>query len=201
MRHLKAGKILGRNASHRKALFNNLVSSLIKHEQIVTTLAKAKELRRRADKVITLAKRGDLNSRRVAFKTIKNKETLIKLFDTLGPRFAKRNGGYTRIYHLGNRNGDAAKMAVLEWVDKETKDKKETKEKETKEKKKTPVKKETKKKAPAKKETKEKKETKVKKEAKEKKETKVKKETKKTKTLKAKKETKKKEGSPKSKSK
>ncbi|MDP7556148.1 MAG: 50S ribosomal protein L17, partial [Nitrospinota bacterium] len=72
MRHLKAGKILGRTASHRKALFSNLVSSLVKHEKIVTTLAKAKELRRRADKVITLAKRGDLNSRRVAFKTIKN---------------------------------------------------------------------------------------------------------------------------------
>ena len=158
MRHLKAGKILGRTASHRKALFSNLVTSLVKHEQIVTTLAKAKELRRRADKVITLAKRGDLNSRRVAFKTIKNKEALIKLFDTLGPRFAKRNGGYTRIYHLGSRIGDAAKMAVLEWVDKETKDKKETKEKETKEKKK----------APAKKETKEKKETKAKKETKKK---------------------------------
>ena len=158
MRHLKGGKILGRTASHRKALFSNLVSSLVKHEQIVTTLAKAKELRRRADKVITLAKRGDLNSRRVAFKTIKNKEALTKLFDTLGPRFAKRNGGYTRIYHLGSRSGDAAKMAVLEWVEKEPKDKKETKKKETKEKKKTP----------AKKETKEKKETKAKKETKKK---------------------------------
>jgi large subunit ribosomal protein L17 len=138
-----------------------------------------------------LAKRGDLNSRRVAFKTIKNKEALTKLFDKLGPRFAKRNGGYTRIYHLGNRSGDAAKMAVLEWVDKESKDKKETKEKETKEtkeKKKTPVKKEIKeKKAPAKKE--------AKKKAPAKKETKEKKETK------AKKETKKKERSPKSKSK
>jgi len=158
MRHLKAGKILGRTASHRKALFSNLVSSLVKHEKIVTTLAKAKELRRRADKVITLAKRGDLNSRRVAFKTIKNKEALKKLFDTLGPRFAKRNGGYTRIYHLGNRSGDAAKMAVLEWVEKESKDKKETKKKEIKEKEKTP----------AKKETKEKKETKAKKETKKK---------------------------------
>ena len=158
MRHLKAGKILGRTTSHRKALFSNLVSSLVKHEKIVTTLAKAKELRRRADKVITLAKRGDLNSRRVAFKTIKNKEALKKLFDTLGPRFAKRNGGYTRIYHLGNRSGDAAKMAVLEWVEKESKDKKETKKKEIKEKEKTP----------AKKETKEKKETKAKKETKKK---------------------------------
>ena len=172
MRHLKAGKILGRTASHRKALFSNLVSSLVKHEQIVTTLAKAKELRRRADKVITLAKRGDLNSRRVAFKTIKNKEALTKLFDTLGPRFAKRNGGYTRIYHLGSRSGDAAKMAVLEWVEKESKEKKEAKKKEIKEKKKTPAKKETK-------ETKEKKKTPAKKETKEKKETKAKKETKK----------------------
>jgi large subunit ribosomal protein L17 len=158
MRHLKAGKILGRTASHRKALFSNLVSSLVEHERIVTTLAKAKELKRRADKVITLAKRGDLNSRRVAFKTIKNKEALTKLFDILGPRFAKRNGGYTRIYHLGNRSGDAAKMAVLEWVEKESKDKKETKKKEIKEKEKTP----------AKKETKEKKETKAKKETKKK---------------------------------
>lgn len=175
MRHLKAGKILGRTSSHRKALFSNLVTSLIKHEQIVTTLAKAKELRRRADKTITLAKRGDLNARRIAFKTIRDKEALAKLFDTLGPRFAKRNGGYTRIYHLGSRNGDSAKMAILEWVDKETKVKKEVKDKETKEKKKTPVKKETK----SKKETKEKKKTPVKKETKGKKETKAKKETKK----------------------
>lgn len=144
MRHLKVGKVFGRTPSHRKALFGNLVTSLVKHERIVTTLAKAKELRRRADKAITLAKRGDLNSRRIAFKTVKNKEALVKLFDTLGPRFAKRNGGYTRIYHLGNRNGDAAKMAVLEWVEREKEDKK-TKESKDKSKKKTKAKQETKK--------------------------------------------------------
>ena len=129
MRHLKAGRVLGRNSSHRKALFNNLVTTLVKYEKIVTTLAKAKELKQKADKVVTLAKRGDLNSRRIAFKTIKDKEALAKLFGTLGPRFAKRNGGYTRIYHLGSRSGDAAKMAVLEWVDQETEGKKEDKEK------------------------------------------------------------------------
>ncbi len=158
MRHLKAGKILGRTPSHRKALFSNLVTSLVKHEQIVTTMAKAKELRRRADKAITLAKRGDLNSRRIAFKTIKDKEALAKLFNTLGPRFAKRNGGYTRIYYLGSRNGDSAKMAILEWVDKETKGKKEIKEKETKGKRETKAKEETKKTktSKVKKETKEK---------------------------------------------
>lgn len=133
MRHLKATKILGRTSSHRKALFNNLVTSLVQHERIVTTLGKAKELRRKAEKMITLAKRSNLNSRRIASKSMKNKKALVKLFDTLGPRFANRHGGYTRIYRLGSRDGDAAKMAVLEWVDQEkkedTKDKKDKKEK------------------------------------------------------------------------
>lgn len=133
MRHLKAGKILGRSSSHRKALFNNLVTSLIKHEKIVTTLAKAKELRQKADKTVTLAKRGDLHSRRIAFKSIKDKEALVKLFDILGPGFAKRNGGYTRIYKLGRRTGDAAKMAVLEWVEMDLEEKgKDKKKKEPK---------------------------------------------------------------------
>lgn len=134
MRHLKAGKIFGRTSSHRKALLNNLVTSLVKHEKIVTTLGKAKELRRKADKMITLAKRSNLSSRRIASKSMKNKEALTKLFNALGPRFANRSGGYTRIYRLGNRNGDAAKMAVLEWVDQEKKEMKEKKgKKETKE--------------------------------------------------------------------
>lgn len=124
MRHLKTGRILNRTPSHRKAMFNNLVTSLVKHERIVTTLAKAKELRQKADKMITFAKRGNLNSRRIVFKSVKNKEALAKLFDTLGPRFANRNGGYTRIYRLGHRNGDAAQMAILEWVEQDRKEKK-----------------------------------------------------------------------------
>lgn len=135
MRHLKAGKILGRTSSHRKALLNNLVTSLVQHEKIVTTLGKAKELRRKADKIVTLAKRNNLNSRRIAAKSVKNKEALTKLFNTLGPRFANRYGGYTRIYRLGSRDGDAAKMAVLEWVDQEKKETKEKKEKKAKSKK------------------------------------------------------------------
>ena len=166
MRHLKTGRILNRSPSHRKALLNNLVTSLVKHERVVTTLAKAKELRPKAEKMITLAKRGGLSSRRVALKSMKNKEALAKLFNILGPRFSNRNGGYTRIYHLGQRNGDAAKIAILEWVELETKETKQTKE--TKDKKKT---KETKDKKETKqtKETKDKKKTKEKKEAKEKK--------------------------------
>lgn len=139
MRHLKTGRILNRTSSHRKALFNNMVTSLVIHEKIVTTLAKAKELRGKADKIITLAKRGDLHARRQALKSVKDKAALAKLFDTLGPRYEKRNGGYTRIYHLGSRVGDSAKMAVLEWVDREIKEKKETKEKT-----KAPAKKESK---------------------------------------------------------
>lgn len=135
MRHLKVGKILGRTSSHRKALLNNLVTSLVQHEKIVTTLGKAKELRRKADKMVTLAKRNNLNSRRIAAKSVKNKEALTKLFNTLGPRFANRYGGYTRIYRLGSRDGDAAKMAILEWVDQEKKEKKGKKgKKEIKEK-------------------------------------------------------------------
>jgi len=185
MRHLKVGKILARTSAHRKALFNNLVTSLVQHEKIVTTLAKAKELKRKADKAITLAKRGDLNSRRGAFKTIKNKEALAKLFNTLGPRFAKRNGGYTRIYHLGSRNGDAAKMALVEWVGQEIEVKKDTKGKKTKEKTKTSPKNEPK----------------DKKETRGIKESKAKQETKKTKASKEKQGIKKKERSPVAKSK
>jgi large subunit ribosomal protein L17 len=166
MRHLKTGRILGRSPSHRKALLNNLVTSLVKHERVVTTLAKAKELRPKAEKMITLAKKGCLSSRRIALKSMKNKEALAKLFDKLGPRFSNRNGGYTRIFHLGQRNGDAAKIAILEWVELETKETR--KAKETKDKKE----------AKGKKETKEKKKTKVNKEAKEAKETKDKKEVK-----------------------
>jgi len=178
MRHLKTGRILGRSPSHRKALLNNLVTSLVKHERVVTTLAKAKELRPKAEKMITLAKKGCLSSRRIALKSMKNKEALAKLFDKLGPRFSNRSGGYTRIYHLGQRNGDAAKIAILEWVELESKDTKATKQaKETKEKKKRKDKKEPKqaKEAKGKKETKEKKTTKDKKEIKQSKEAKDKK--------------------------
>lgn len=127
MRHMKTGRILNRKPSHRKALFKNLITSLVTHERIVTTLAKAKELRQKADKMITLAKRGNLNSRRMVFKFVKNKQALAKLFDTLGPRFADRPGGYTRIYRLGHRNGDAAPMAILEWVEEKIKGKKKVK--------------------------------------------------------------------------
>lgn len=127
MRHLKTGRILNRKPSHRKALFKNLITSLVTHERIVTTLAKAKELRQKADKIITLAKRGNLHSRRIVFKLVKNKEALAKLFDTLGPRFVDRPGGYTRIYRLGHRNGDAAQMAILEWVEEEIKGNKKPK--------------------------------------------------------------------------
>ena len=181
MRHLKTGRILGRSPSHRKALLNNLVTSLVKHERVVTTLAKAKELRPKAEKMITLAKKGCLSSRRIALKSMKNKEALAKLFDKLGPRFSNRNGGYTRIFHLGQRNGDAAKIAILEWVELETKETREAKE--------TKGKKESKDKKEAK-ETKSKKETKDKKETKEMKKTKANKEAKETKETKDKKEAK-----------
>jgi large subunit ribosomal protein L17 len=121
MRHLNAGRRLGRTTEHRHALLSNLVTALIQHERIQTTLPKAKEARRVADKMITLAKRQVLHSRRLAGRTIRDAEALSKLFGTLGPRFANRNGGYTRIVRLGHRLGDAAPMAILELVERSPK--------------------------------------------------------------------------------
>lgn len=119
MRHRRAGRRLNRTASHRRALFANMAAALIKHEQIVTTLPKAKEMRRVADRLITLAKRGDLHARRVAAARLRDEGMVKKLFDTLGPRYKERSGGYTRVLRAGFRHGDSAPMAVLELVDRD----------------------------------------------------------------------------------
>ena len=113
MRHKKAGVKLSRSSSHRKAMFRNMVTSLLKHGQIKTTVVKAKELRRWADKMITLAKRGDLHARRQALAVIREKEVVHKLFAEAQEKFGGRNGGYTRIIKLGNRKSDGAQMAVI----------------------------------------------------------------------------------------
>jgi large subunit ribosomal protein L17 len=119
MRHRKAGRKLNRTASHRKAMFANMSASLIKHEQIVTTLPKAKELRPIVEKLITLAKKGDLHSRRLAASRIGDEAMAKKLFDILGPRYQDRQGGYTRILKAGFRHGDNAPIAVIELVDRD----------------------------------------------------------------------------------
>jgi large subunit ribosomal protein L17 len=119
MRHRNQGRKLNRTATHRSALFASLASALIKHEQIATTLPKAKELRRVADRLITLAKRGDLHARRLAFSRMRDEAMVAKLFDTLGPRYADRPGGYTRVLKAGFRYGDSAPMAVIELVDRD----------------------------------------------------------------------------------
>lgn len=119
MRHLKQGVKLGRTTSHRKALFRNIVTSLIRYEKIETTLAKAKELRRVADRMVTLGKKGTLSDRRRAAEYVKDKDIVRKLFDAIAKRYAERKGGYTRIYKIGVRRGDAAKMAVIELVDRD----------------------------------------------------------------------------------
>ncbi|MGO8839839.1 MAG: 50S ribosomal protein L17 [Methyloceanibacter sp.] len=119
MRHRNAGRKLNRTASHRLALFASLATALIKHEQIVTTLPKAKELRRVADRLITLAKRGDLHARRLAMSRIRDEAMVAKLFGTLGPRYADRAGGYTRVLKAGFRYGDSAPMAVIELVERD----------------------------------------------------------------------------------
>ena len=113
MRHKKAGVKLSRSSSHRKAMFRNMVTSLIKHGQIKTTVIKAKELRRWADKMVTLAKRGDLHARRQALAVIREKDVVHKLFAEADEKFGNRNGGYTRIIKLGNRKSDAAPMAII----------------------------------------------------------------------------------------
>ena len=119
MRHRIAHRKLNRTASHRKAMFANMASSLIEHEQIVTTLPKAKELRPFVEKLVTLAKKGDLTSRRLAIARTRNKEMSKKLFDVLGPRYKERSGGYIRIMKAGYRYGDNAPMAVIEFVDRD----------------------------------------------------------------------------------
>lgn len=119
MRHGNGYRKLNRTASHRRAMFANMAASLIEHEQIVTTLPKAKELKPIMDKLITLAKKGDLHARRQAISQIRNKEQVAKLFATLGPRYGERNGGYTRVLKAGFRHGDNAPMAVIELVDRD----------------------------------------------------------------------------------
>jgi large subunit ribosomal protein L17 len=117
MRHLKQGRKLGRTTSHRKALLRNLATALLEHGRIVTTEPKAKELRRVADKLVTLGKRGDLHARRQALQVVRSNAVVRKLFNDIAPRFAERQGGYTRVLRLGYRPGDAAAMAVIELVD------------------------------------------------------------------------------------
>jgi large subunit ribosomal protein L17 len=116
MRHRKKGRGLSRSPSHRKATLRNMATSLFRHERITTTTARAKELRPYAERLITLARRGDLHARRLAARRIADREVLGKLFDDIGPRYAERPGGYTRILKLGNRQGDAADMALIELV-------------------------------------------------------------------------------------
>jgi len=116
MRHGKSGRKLGRTSSHRQAMFRNMVTSLFEHERIVTTEQKAKELKPIAEKMITLAKRGDLHARRQALSYIQSKNVVAKLFDEIQSQFADRQGGYTRIIKTGPRRGDAAQMAIIELV-------------------------------------------------------------------------------------
>ncbi|MFL6527953.1 MAG: 50S ribosomal protein L17 [Chthoniobacterales bacterium] len=117
MRHQKKTVKLGRTAEHRKALLSNQVCSLIEHQRIKTTLAKAKAVRPLADKMVTLGKKNSLHARRMAFAVLRQKDAVKKLFDEIAPRAANRNGGYTRIIKLGQRKSDSAAIAFLEWVD------------------------------------------------------------------------------------
>ena len=119
MRHGAAHRKLGRTTAHRTAMFANMAASLIKHEQIVTTLPKAKELRPFVEKLVTLAKRGDLHARRIAISRVRDQDQVRKLFDTLGPRYAEREGGYIRVLKAGFRYGDNAPLAVIEFVDRD----------------------------------------------------------------------------------
>ncbi len=119
MRHGLAGRKLSVTSSHRAAMFRNMAVALIKHEQITTTLPKAKELRPVAEKLVTLAKRGGLHAKRQAFDQLRDTKIVAKLFQTLGERYKTRNGGYTRVLKAGTRYGDAADMAVIEFVDRD----------------------------------------------------------------------------------
>ena len=116
MRHRKKGRKLQRTASHRRAMLRNLATSLFRHERIETTTAKAKELRPYAERLITLARRGDLHARRLVARKIQDREVLGKLFDEISSRYAERPGGYTRILKLRNRKGDAAEISLIELV-------------------------------------------------------------------------------------
>ncbi|NDW54058.1 50S ribosomal protein L17 [Aliiroseovarius sp. PrR006] len=120
MRHARGYRRLNRTHEHRKAMFANMAGSLIEHEQIKTTLPKAKELRPIIEKMITLAKRGDLHARRQASARLKQEALVAKLFDVLGPRYAERQGGYVRVLKAGFRYGDMAPMAIIEFVDRDT---------------------------------------------------------------------------------
>jgi large subunit ribosomal protein L17 len=117
VRHQRAGRKLGRDSAHRKALYANLTASLIEHGRIKTTVAKAKEVRPVAEEMITLGRRGDVPARRQALKFLRSQDVVHKLFSEVGPRFSDRPGGYSRIVKLGPRQGDAAEMAYLELVD------------------------------------------------------------------------------------
>ncbi len=119
MQHRRLGRRFSRDPGHRQAMFSNLAASLVRHEQIVTTLAKAKDLKRVVDKYITLAKRGDLNSRRLAASRMRDEAMVKKLFDVLAPRYKDRAGGYTRVIKAGYRYGDSAPVAVIELVDRD----------------------------------------------------------------------------------
>lgn len=119
MRHKKLGRKFNRDSAHRQAMFSNMAAALIKHEQIVTTLPKAKDLKRVIDKYITLAKRGDLNSRRLAAARLRDEDQVKKLFDVLAPRYKDRAGGYSRVLKAGFRYGDNAPRAVIELVDRD----------------------------------------------------------------------------------
>ena len=123
MRHANRGRKFNRTASHRKAMFANMAQALVKHEQIVTTLPKAKELRPFVEKLVTLAKKGDLHARRQAISAVRDVTQVGKLFDTIGGRYAERNGGYIRIMKAGYRHGDNAPMAVIEFVDRDQSEK------------------------------------------------------------------------------
>lgn len=119
MRHRKSGRYFGRNSSHRKAMFKNMMVSLLKHELITTTVAKAKELRGYIEPMITLAKIDSVHNRRVAFSRLRDRDMVQKLFNEIGPHYSKRPGGYLRVLKCGNRKGDCAPMAVVELVDRE----------------------------------------------------------------------------------
>ena len=119
MRHRQAGRKLNRTSSHRKSLFKNMSQALIKHEQIITTLPKAKELKSVVEKLITLGKNGSMHCRRLAFNQLRDKEIVAKVFDTIATRYADRKGGYTRVLKAGFRYGDSAPMAVIELVDRD----------------------------------------------------------------------------------
>ena len=119
MRHRNSGRYFGRNSSHRKAMFKNMMVSLLKHELITTTVAKAKELRGYIEPMITLAKVDSVHNRRIAFARLRDRDMVQKLFNEIAPIYAKRPGGYTRVLKCGNRKGDCAPMAIIELVDRE----------------------------------------------------------------------------------